>query len=247
MDDRRFETLCRRTTIKRDRACVDVEYLLDVLEVYCAVHCPRDRNELAEQLAFFLWHSSEAWDRYIELANTDYLARDALRLLLRTVLEAYDAKARIPHPEDALRDLQLWGLRVAAEERPKGPGQRGESRVSTDRNEAIVLTLNRIAAPDTPGESTFRLVATRLTKTKDGRPTEEPLSYHAVAKVWSQNKGRVTQSDAERRWWFIERSVELAAELVHTNDELGHELGVWLASPLEAIRRGLYGSIRSDR
>ena len=109
--------------------------------------------------------------------------------------------------KDALTRLQLWGLRVAAEERPKGSGRRGDSRVSTDRNEAIVLTLNRIAAPDTPGESTFRLVAPRLTKIKDGRLTEEPLSYHAVAKVWSQYKNRVTQSDAELRWRFIERSL----------------------------------------
>ena len=242
MDDRKFVKLCRRNKIKRNRTCVDQEYLLDVLEVYCAVHCPRDRNELAQQLATVLWHSPEAWDRYIELANTDYLAKDALQLLLRNVLGAYDARARIPHPKDALTNLQFWGLRSAAEERPKGPGQGGEPRVVTDRNEAIVLTLNRIAAPDTPGESTFRLVASRLTKIKDGRLTEEPLSYHAVAKVWSQYKNRVTQSDAELRWRFIETSVEIIAELVHLNDELGHELGVWLAEPLEAMRAGLYRS-----
>ena len=246
MDDRKWVKLCRRIKMKRDRSCVDEEYLLDVLEVYCAVHCARDRNELAQQLFLFLWHNPEAWDHYMELAKTDYLAKDALLLLLRTVLAAFDAKARIPHPEDALRNLQLWGLRVAAEERPKGPGQGGESRVSTDRNEAIVLTLNRIAAPDTPGESTFRLVAPRLTKIKNGRLLEEPLSYHAVAKVWSQYKNRVTQSDAELRWRFIERSVEITAELVHLNDQLGHELDVWLANPLEAIRAGLYRSSRSD-
>ncbi len=158
-------------------------------------------------LAVFLWHNSEAWDHYMELAKTDYLAKESLRVLLRNVMGAFDAKARIPHPKDALTRLQLWGLRVAAEERPKGSGRRGDSRVSTDRNEAIVLTLNRIAAPDTPGESTFRLVAPRLTKIKDGRLTEEPLSYHAVAKVWSQYKNRVTQSDAELRWRFIERSL----------------------------------------
>ena len=242
MDDRRFVKLCRRTKIKRDRACVDQEYLLDVLEVYCAVYCPRDRDELTQQLATVLWHNSEAWDHYIERANTDYLAKDALLLLLRNVMGAYNAKAPIPHPTDALTKLQLWGLSVAAEERPKGPGRRGESRVLTDRKEAIVLTLNRIAAPDTPKESTFRLVAPRLTKIKDGRPTEEPLTWHAVAKVWSKNQDMVIQPDAELRWQFIERSVEIVAEIVHLNDELGHEVGVWLANPLEAIRAGLYRS-----
>ena len=242
MDDREFVVACRRIKMKRDRKCFDQKYILDVFAVYCAIQCPLDRNELASQLARFLWTCPDQWDEYMEKAKTDHLAKDALRLVLGWAFDRHDTGLRLHFSKDAFGKLVEWSLREfsAAQD---GPGQSGgdRRRVREDRNQALVLTIHRLKEQlGVANSAAFPLVAKRLKK-GEGRQPGEPLGPDAVKEAWTNNRGPLTRKGyAEEGWKRIETQAVSAADYVHAHDELGHELDYEWGSPLQEIRSLLY-------
>ena len=198
MDDQTCRLLVHRIRQKQERECFDEEYLLDLLQVWNEGVRPQSMRELAEKYATALSKFPLEWEEHMSRSQTDYLAWDAIQVLLDKE-RPFLANLLPPPPQFLVpyARLQSWALDVALGIRPRPPAPRGgDDRVLRTRNAMIVVTLKRLQDMGTPlstsNESAregtgFQLVGDRLRR-----------KYEGVRDVWKKNKWLLDEPDTVR-------------------------------------------------